>query len=317
MKNSLPLNLDFLLSKEWVNDFFHKNYEKIFGFKKEFQITRIDRAYAMAPQSYNMLYQLQDDEQLYSIRASSSTLVSRSQTYRILKFVYENGFSGKEISVPKPIYYFEDINLMLYQNVTGEVLLYELKKTQEELAPKILLVAKALKKIHQLPKPDFNLDGPKWEFKIDRIDRYLHEKDKIEKIIAKTNNALDGDSVVFCHGDYQPNNLIVGDGKITVIDFGSACLANKELDLASFICQIETMLLRSENLSIFENLKKIFFENYGNYDKNYFNDYSFYYCLQILDSLIAFFDNDPNPDKTEVSTAIDYWSKKIKKMISD
>lgn len=315
IKNNLPTNLEFLLEKKWVNDFFNKNSEQVFGSKKNFELVRIDRAYAMSPQSYNILYQFRINEQLFSIRASSSTLASRNQTYKTLKFVYENGFSGNKITVPKPIFYFEDINLMLYQNVTGPVLLYELKNIYEKLEPKILLAAQALKKIHQLSKPGFNLSGPKWEFKIDRINRYLHKEDKINEILINLNELLKNISTNFCHGDYQPNNLIIGEGKITIIDFGSVCLAGKELDIASFICQLETMLQRENNLQIFENLKKIFLENYGNYDKKYFEAYSFYHSLQILDSLIAFFENDPHPDKAEVSSAINHWTKKINKMI--
>jgi len=316
MENNLPENLDFLLDKDWVRDFFKKNSETIFGSQKEIEVTQIDRAYAMAPQSYIMLYTLEVDDEKRFIRASSSTLVSRELTLKTMKYVYESGFSEGQILSPEPIKYFPEYNLMLYYNVSGPVLLYELGKNNDELKPKIILAARALKQFHSIAPPEFDLNKPDWNFQLERINRFITNIEPIKSLLNKYNNDLKEGKKIFCHGDYQPNNLIIGD-KITVIDFGSVCLAQKELDISSFITQLEIMLLRSENLDLFEDLKKSFVNEYGEFEKKYFQIYSFYHSLLILDSMIAFLENDKDTDKAEVKRSIIYWINKIQAMITE
>jgi len=316
MASDLPKNLDFLLNQEWVEEFFTRNSEKIFQVANaKIEVLYINRAFNMAPQSYIMFYNLKVNGQEQKIRASSSTLVSRSRTFEIMQYIYSYGFNDKNIGSPEPICYFKDLNLMLYHNITGMPLLYLLEEKIDH-SPSIILAAKAIKKIHQIPPPTFDLPEPQWDMNLKRISKYF-DRVKIEKKITKIKINLNRFQKVFCHGDFQPNNLIVKEQKMTVIDFGSVRLAPPEFDLASFATQLEIMLYRAGSYNQFETLKNLFLNEYDIFDHQCFFGYSFYHSLFILDSLIAFFEDDPNPDKSEVSNAIRFWNNKINNFLNE
>lgn len=281
-------DLGFLLDKEQAQSFLMANVKDIFGIATSLEILELERAYTYNNRAYNVFYKIKIGDQVKDIRASASLDLPKEKEFKILSFIYNHGFDSGEILVPKPLAFFKDHNLFFYESLPGKTFIFDLKN-KDLLDTKIRFAAKALKKLHNLPKPDFEL----WN-----VDNFLNYKDfegwdlfKFYPNLAKSLNEIvlplkekiyQQKSDDFCHGDYQPANLIFFDDKIFILDFGTVCLLDREYDIASFINQLEIMLKRYGDIAIFENLKKEFLTEYGDFNMEKFDLYTAMLHLRIL-----------------------------------
>lgn len=313
MTNNLPQSLDFLLDKNWMTDFFNKNSKEIFGSESKIEIIEIERSKSFAPESYAMFYKIMVDRKSMIIRASGSLLEDRFYPYHCMEFIFQNGLSDGDIQAPKPFHFFKEYNLMLYQDVPGQMLKDYISSQDENLEEMVLNSGKALNKFHQIPKPEFKVHQKKWHLDQQKIFQYAPQiKNMIDEFLDRSLKMTENRDDHLCHGDYQPKNIIISDVTY-IIDFGSTSLAAKELDVACFISQLEIMLQRYGDPGQTEILKKSFFEGYGEFENELFMAYYFLYQLDIMQALIVIYEQDPNANKDEVQASINFWADIINK----
>ncbi len=313
MTNKLPQTLDFLLDKNWIEDFFNQNVEKIIGRQAEITVKEVKRSKSYAPESFAMYYSVLVNAQETFWRVSASTKQDRFLPFQAMSFVYKNGFNEGDIRTPQPYYFFSKYNFYIYQDVSGHMLTSFLKQKDQELEKKMFKAGEVLKKFHLLPTPDFALSKLQWDFQKEKILEYAPEiKQIFEEPLTKALEKITINGKKLCHGDYQTENLIFG--HLTyLIDFGSVVTAHKEADIASFISQLAVMLKRFGDINDFDNLSKSFFDGYGaDFENEFFESYCFLYRLQILQALIIMYEVDPTVDKEEIKQTIEFLYNKIK-----
>lgn len=311
MSNNLPQNLDCLLDKNWVESFLTKNSQKIFDEPKSIQVLKIERSKSFAPESFAMFYEITANYEKIFLRASASTSQDRSLPFAVMTYIYNHGFNAGDFQVSKPLAYFEDLNLMFYLNLGGRMF-RDVLSDQTDLTGETFKIGQALKKLHSLPQNNLVSSHHVWSFNNEKILSYCPEMSDV--IIRNQNNSLEKietNKYFFCHGDFQPENIVISD-KIFIIDFGSVVAENRELDIACFVSQLDIMLKRYGNPDYFETLKKSFLTGYGDYDQTLFDCYYQLYDFEILQALIAIYEEDPNINKEKILNVINYWHTKMK-----
>lgn len=266
------IEYNFLLNKITTQNFLNQNSKKIFGHEDTVEIIDIKRSKTYNPEAYNLLYKISRNNQIEFLRVSGSKIFSKKSDYLVMEYLFKNGFSKGEFLVPKSMAYFDKENLLFYENIPGRLLADLL---EDDCTKAISTCGNLLRKIHSIPIPKFvlfdtNLFFKNFNFK-SIISRYPELKD-IPKIVDKVKNRLvDNDKKFFCHGDFNPNNILINQNRIYIIDFGLTCIFHKEVDLASFLTHLRLMLKKNNRENNFENLKNIFLSNYGEYDKEKLN----------------------------------------------
>lgn len=291
---------ELLLKNENIDKFVNENSEKIFGQKKEIKVLEIKRSKTLNPTSFNVLYHLDVSGQPIDMRASTSTTYANDYNYDTLTFLQSHGFSDGDITVAKPFTFFDEFNLLFYEDVPGKVFISELGDSIETLKHKLDLAANALKKLHVFVQSEvpIKLWDHKWQFNQDQIKKYFPEfANNIDQIRDKLVSNVDRGQKYLCHGDYQPNNLVFNNDHLYIIDWGSTTFAAKELDLACFATQLGNMLYKKENQSDYKLLREYFLTAYGHYDKEIFHSFCALYSLQMLDSTLEFTDFESNKER--------------------
>ena len=282
-------DLNFLLDKEKVEAFINQRSQDLFGLADQVEIVEISRTATYNKSSFNILYKIRVGDSVKEVRASASQQISKKTNFELLKFIYENGFNSGKFLIAKPLGYFEDYNVMFYENIQGKPLISELATSLNELISKVKLCAQMLKKIHSLPEPEISLWDADNFFEFKDLERgalqnyYPQITTKLDDILVNIKAKIDGKKTnVFCHGDFQPSNLIINQDEIYVLDFDLVSLLDKEYDIANFIGQLRVMTKRFGNFENFEILKKEFLSDYGSYDQEKYNYYETLVNLRIL-----------------------------------
>ena len=304
--------LDQLLNQNWVEDFLTKYSKNIFGQSGSVKVRKVDRSNSFAPESYPMRYQIEINGQQKNIRAVASLLESREQSYIINKYLFDHGFNSGPVRVSKPLSYFHQLNLFFYEEAPGKILMDFIGEHDPILEDKIVTCAKALKKIHQTNQPSVNLEPRKWfydEKVILSYDSRINKKVFIQA--ADDNDVIRTYKGQFCHGDFQPNNIVFGNEQLYIIDFGSATLAAKELDVASFTAQLEVMLRRRYETASPEKYVQKFLMEYGEYDQEKYQQYYRLFLLNILNAMISYYNHAPAADLNKLRLTINGWAEKI------
>ncbi|KKQ73159.1 MAG: hypothetical protein US94_C0037G0003 [Berkelbacteria bacterium GW2011_GWB1_38_5] len=287
-------NLEELLNKKVVKRIFNEKKEEL-GLSSNFDVMEIKRYPALAPETYTILYAILDNGQKRLFRGNASSENDRSNSIKILKFL-EKDFSQGQFLIPKNHAYNSDYNLLLYENVDGEILTNELNLELADLEEKVELAAFWLAKLHSCGD---NLDLPQYRFTFVEdylIKTYPELTKNLNNRVQELNSQLSTRKKVLVHGDYQTNNIIINDNNIWVFDFNDSAIDNPMLDIASFLCQLRTMLLRFADIDDFPTLERKFLSSYkiSDEERNDLKIYQKLYFIKILSSLSATLsDSDP------------------------
>lgn len=295
-------DLDFLVEKEDVETFFNANSKRLFDSDDNIQVINIKRAETYNPDSYNVWYKITIGEKELELRASASKELAKKPEFDLLSYLYFNGFERGNIQVAKPLYFFEELNLFFYEHVKGHFFADDLKNNFEELKEKIRLCAIALKKFHNLKKPDLKLWDPSNFFSVNYYEKSHLEKyypefgSRVDDILNKLKEDINPTNDIFCHGDYHPMNLVIDNNKLFILDLGLSCFFDKEYDVASFVNQLRVMIKRFGNYDWYNELKNIFLEEYGAKKEEKYRLYSILNNIRIL---ITFCITQKNTDNKE------------------
>lgn len=284
------------LDLDWAEKFLNQKRPEIFKGRKNIKLLNIKRSSNVNPNHYNILYILEVDRKKVSLRFSTSLIDDREPNFLTLKYLYNHGFSRGDILVSKPIAFLKEYNLMIYEDIDGNIFKNELYQDLSILEKRVKLAAVALKKIHAIPNVPFNIWNPDWAYNIEAISKFYPilavEIGEIRRTIWA--RIMIDRVKCFCHGDYSPDNLIFKENKLYLIDFGSVSISDKEIDLASFTIKTKIILKKIGEMEKFPNLRKGFLDTYGVFEEEKYSLYSALFSIRVLDFFIAFPDYENN-----------------------
>jgi tRNA A-37 threonylcarbamoyl transferase component Bud32 len=206
--------------------------------------------------------------------------LAKSNTNRIaLQREYENNLAVWELGLPVPqpfeILEFNNRPGIVFERIYGQTLKELLFKNIVEQKNKdqckldlsdVRLTARLLSEIHSLYHDDIPLQRELLKKQILSVD-YLRKDEK--KVVISILDSLPIKNKI-CHGDPNPNNILISKGSPIVIDWNDATTGNPETDLAEYIIMIKFAILPSNTpqnvVRIFDSIRgdiiKIFMDEY-------------------------------------------------------
>jgi hypothetical protein len=188
-------------------------------------------------------------------------------SYELQKSLWEQGFaddSADGISVPEPVGIIPEWQMWLQRQVEGAVATELItQKSNILLAERI---AEAAHKLHQtniLPRRSHTMSD---ELRIlqERItlvmQQYPEWQGRLERILAASNHLGENtpeSKPCGIHRDFYPDQVIINNSRLYLIDLDLYCQGNPALDIGNFIAHIKEYSLRtfgnSEALREYEN----------------------------------------------------------------
>ncbi|MGI8386196.1 phosphotransferase [Robertmurraya sp. P23] len=192
---------------------------------------------------------------------------------------YENNLAvwKMNVSVPQPFEIVEVGNRtgMVLERIYGETLKERLFKSlmeEDHLVQSVIdwsdiqLTARLLSEIHQLTNIEV---PPQREILKQQILSvcYLNEEEK-ESVISILDSLPQKSNL--CHGDPNPNNMLICNGELFMIDWMNASNGNPETDIAEYIIMIKYAILPSDTPQnvvknfdlVRDNIIKVFMDEY-------------------------------------------------------
>ncbi|SOC42571.1 aminoglycoside phosphotransferase family protein [Ureibacillus acetophenoni] len=179
------------------------------------------------------------------------------------------------LSVPQPIEIIEVNNRpgIIFERIVGKTIKERLFKSfikqMNNPQPRIDLsdvqnTARLLSEIHELQHVELRPQRELLKWQILNI-KYLSDEEKTS--VLKILDQLPLKQQI-CHGDPNPNNLIVRNDELVLIDWNDATIGNPEADVAEFIVMIKFAILPSDTpqsiVSIFESVRETIIEVFMN-----------------------------------------------------
>jgi len=224
------------------------------------------------------------EEHKIEIVCSAHSHEPRENVFKVLKFLWESGLSGEDISLPHPLFYSAEFNGTFYRAIEGKNLLNFVKNNDRvKVESMIRQTADLFARLHSLKLPleaagifiasNSSLrtvvpgkDTIVWEIGQRFQDKYVHDIAGFydyfinleDKFFASTSKRW------LIHGDAHPENIIaVGADKIGLIDFTDFCPADFARDLGAFMQQLEYKIKRNLQDNEFAlEMKKLFLNSY-------------------------------------------------------
>lgn len=205
----------------------------------------------------------------------------RKNVFVSLKYLWDHGFSGNNLTIPHPLFYSNEFKGTFYRGVEGRNLYQYIREGNLEEIEKIIpKTANWFARLHNLPTEtakNFNKNNsriatvfPGHSHTTQRIQENYPEylslyKNAYKHFITKENGFLNKTTKRWLvHGDAHPENVIkMSERKIAIIDFTDLSLTDFARDLGTFTQQLEYMVNRKINKSGYsEELNKLFLNNY-------------------------------------------------------
>jgi aminoglycoside phosphotransferase (APT) family kinase protein len=174
--------------------------------------------------------------------------------YRAMKQVSAAGFTADaEFSIPEPLAYLPQLNLLLIEKVEGS------DATGEFVKEDVAALTRAAERCAQW-LAHFHNSAPKlgvvYEMTAERMQGWVSRlvspfrslEDKAEllsKQLARAANALTDSQLSACHGGFWHDQIILGDRRVVTVDWDNHCTADPARDLAKFIVELEQLALRT------------------------------------------------------------------------
>ena len=223
----------------------------------------LDKSAALA--EYSLTLATDAGEQKLVLRASTDMAEKRKKHFQVLQALWNGDFSDGRNVVARPIGYFPELKLLLYENVPGQSLYDKFQyKPDAEWKNRLdqaidWLIMFHSKKPLSIPQAAFDWAEERRRFEqlsSALIKRFPAEAEDFKKAIARMieqeQRWLKPETFHLIHGDFQPHNILFRDHppQTIVIDFNDAMLYDELYDLSYFTTQVASMLtnLRQDNI---------------------------------------------------------------------
>ncbi len=207
---------------------------------------------------------------------------SRKCVFKSLDFLWRQGFSSGNLSIPHPLFYSPYFKGTFYRGVEGRNLYYYIRKNDREIIEEMIpRTAGLFAKLHSIfPDPSFQPDKHYARIKtinpgvIHILDRIKNEHPDYFSFYQEAYNIFltheksfftPGQERWLVHGDAHPENIIrMSSDKIALIDFTDLSLSDFARDLGSFTQQTAYMIGRKINDQTFsDRMCRLFLSEYS------------------------------------------------------
>ncbi|MDC0742363.1 phosphotransferase family protein [Polyangium mundeleinium] len=172
-----------------------------------------------------------------------------ARIFAFMQALWQSGFGADPwLTIPEPVAYVPEISLLLQGRAPGKALFHEIDRATPSL-DHVREAARWLAKMHATP-----VAAPLVPLAQDAREALRHAHalrtgfprfapriDRIAERVVSSLHSLGASPRTLCHGDFQPKNIHVSRGRVTVIDFDHARLSHPARDVGHFIGQCMTM----------------------------------------------------------------------------
>jgi thiamine kinase-like enzyme len=269
--------LDVLLDENYMKKFFQNHLREFFPRAEKILYFATHKIHALSNKSFLIYY---DFDLLYKHNFVKSEIVRgnrvKKETYLLMCYLWREFLKKNQYAIPKPLYYFEKINFILYKEFRGEIL-RDYAANKEVLKKTFPSVGKRLAQLHifKPPKIDFFPIDHEAEFleKIyQKINDYAPDQKKsyrelIDKLLVLEQAIYQPKNFVINHNDFQASNIIYDkrSQNIGLIDFAFSNLYTPANDVGTFLAHLVVMLNPYFNQKEIIFFQKLFLENYLKY----------------------------------------------------
>lgn len=211
---------------------------------------------------------INDDGQIITLIGKVRAKGTDFHSYELQKSLWSAGFgddSPDGISVPEPVGVIPEWQMWLQRKVEGVIATQFLSQTNSILPAK--LIAEAAHKLHQANIPPRRSHTMSDELRIlhERIplvtQQYPQWQERLERILEASNHlGKNTPEPKRCgiHRDFYPDQVIINNSRLYLIDLDLYCEGNPALDIGNFIGHIQEYSLRtfgnSQALQEYENV---------------------------------------------------------------
>ncbi|MFH1326047.1 MAG: aminoglycoside phosphotransferase family protein [Candidatus Falkowbacteria bacterium] len=258
------------------------------------------------------------------IYCSASDCEDRKSVFDALNFLWQSSFSGDKYMMPRPLFYDEDFNAVLYRGLRGHHLYHFIGKKNINKVKEILpLAAQWFAKLHQIPateQQNFNAQSSSiatvipgsahWLRSVQKKQPQYYEQIKniFQTLYQREQDFFaNSDKQWLIHGDAHPENIInISDTQVGAIDFGDMCLGDFARDLGAFMQQLHYMSIRHiNNHDVIMEIKQLFLTEYLKATNIEMTDDlqqridTYYYWTMLRTSFVFLIQAQPAPDRAK------------------
>ncbi len=248
---------------------------------------------------------------------------SRRQAMENLEFIWRQNIPEGQFLTNKPLFYEPQYEAMFYLGWPGDNFCqYFTRHSREEISSQLTLIAQWLARLHTLTLgfsewPDSRIQKigqivPGRERSLERIQRntpqYYERFARIYDYLEAWESRLwpTPDKLAIIHGDIHPENVIITEKGVAIIDWSDLCLGDPLRDIGSFSQQLIFMGLGQINdESYWHQAQDKFLSAYGqamgnNLPENWLERCRLYYYFTAFRTAIYFVTKSgPEPERAE------------------
>jgi thiamine kinase-like enzyme len=258
----------------------------------------------------------------------------RKNVYTAMKYLWQHDFNQGNLTIPHPLFYFNEYKASFYRGVVGRTL-YDFIRQQEKIVVEDI-TAKAAQwfvKLHKTPTvgaKNFNKDNSRIATVVPGVKAILQNLEKHQssylpifvkafKFVIEKERQFIGyhPELSLVHGDAHPENVIrMSNSKIAIIDFTDICLSDFTRDIGSFMQQLRYMTMRKIGDKDFsDKMSNVFLSNYAKYAKIKIDEeiqarIDLYYAWTAMRTAVYFLMKD-KPESERVAILIDEFKNKL------
>lgn len=274
---------ELFLNKEYMEKFFKEHLKKFFPEASKISSFKIED-HSEFEFKKSLKYELElvlknNQKTTKVIRGNVPSYKTADEIERAnlsLNYLYQQGFDRGTYRVCRPLGFWSDLRLFLYQEYPGtpfwDIITKEESGRVEEYVrgtagwlAKFHNLGAQIGKIRTLEKEKKEVESFIEDYQNYRPEYYLKEAKQILKtIIEERERNYNPAEYILIHGDVGPKNIIIGEKKeIAFIDFGNSWRFNPFYDVANFLTQLDMLVWRKYNSRQFiDRLKDIFLKEY-------------------------------------------------------
>jgi hypothetical protein len=189
--------------------------------------------------------------ELIGKKYSNRVGVRAASEFQAMRMLWEQGFGNDQrFKIPRPLQHFSEARLLLEERASGLPFSNYIGNNSRTSLRHARMAGLWLAKLHNLKSAPLGYCS----YKPERcsLEIFLNQLcatqpslalpvQEIGAVIRRELASFRAEPVAWVHGDFHPENILVGPGQITVIDFDRFGLADPAKDIGSFIAHMRTM----------------------------------------------------------------------------